>query len=349
MKQPNITSLLKQAEKLLDGYTSFSISTKIPKDWLSSEEADFDLKLKGSQSIKNSLNQRIAKKLEEKTGCSYDREGDIRIIFDFRGEKPEVHSDFIPMFIFGRYKKLVAGLSQSRWKCLDCQGKGCEKCKGAGKHYESVEERIGDVMKKHFSAADYSLHASGREDVDATNSAGRPFVMEIKRPQIRKAELKKIKKEIESGKEVAVEGMLIVARSFVEVVTESHFDKEYKAEVEFEKPVGAEELKKIEALEGVVLAQRTPMRVAHRRADKVRKRKIIELKIIKTDNRKRETGHGQLATVLIRAEAGTYIKELIHGDKGRTKPNFSEVLGFGAICTKLEVTQIDDGFLDTVK
>lgn len=342
MKQPNITSLLKQAEKLLDGYTSFSISTKIPKDWLASEEADFDLKLKGSQSIKNSLNQRIAKKLEEKTGAIYDREGDIRIIFDFREKKPAVHTDFIPMFIFGRYKKLVAGLSQSRWKCLDCDGAGCEKCKGAGKHYESVEERIGDVMKKHLLAVDYSLHASGREDVDATNTAGRPFVMEIKRPEKRKVDLKKIKKEIESGKEVAVEDLRIVPRSFVEVVTESHFDKEYKAEVEFEKPVGAEVLKKIEALEGVVLAQRTPMRVAHRRADKVRKRRILQLKITRTQ----DTRH---ATVLIRAEAGTYIKELIHGDKGRTKPSFAQVLGFSAICTKLEVTQIDDGFLDTVK
>jgi tRNA pseudouridine synthase 10 len=360
MKQPNLNPLLKKAEKLLADYSSFSISTKIPKEWLAQEEADFDRKIRGAESIKNSLNKKIAQILEEKTGASYDREGDVRIVFDFRGEKPTVSTQFIPVFIFGRYKKLVPGLSQSRWICNSCNGAGCKKCDNKGKFYESVEERIGDVVGKHFEATDYSMHASGREDVDATNTAGRPFVIEIVEPKKRKADLKKIVKEIAKGAEVSVADLKIVPRSYVEVVTESHFDKEYEAVVEFEKEVGRKELKKIEALEGVVLSQRTPTRVSHRRADKVRERKVLELKIIKTlDSRPTEAGasvvHGTKRrsvgrmTFLIKAEAGTYIKELISSDGKRTTPSFSEVLGFGAKCTGLAVTKIEDGFLDTVK
>lgn len=342
MKTPkNLTSLIKKAEKLLQGYHSFSISTKIPKEWMVQEEADFDMKLKNADSIKNLLNQKISHKLVEKTKCRYERDGEIRVVFDFTQEKPTVSSEPIPVFVFGRYKKLAIGLSQSRWICLDCNGKGCAKCNEKGKHYESVEERIGDVMKKHFEAADYSLHASGREDIDATNTAGRPFVMEIKDPNKISVDLEKIRQEIGKPGEVSVHDLKIVPRSFVELVTESHFDKQYKAEIEFEKDIGEQELEKIEQLNGMIISQRTPNRVAHRRSDLVRKRKIIELKIAP------ETGNRKHATALIRAEAGTYIKELISGDEGRTKPSFAQLLGMNAKCTKLEVTEIDDGFINS--
>jgi len=342
MKKPNLGPLLKKAEGLLKGYSSFSISTKIPKEWLAEEEADFDRKLIGAESIKNSLNREIAKKLEEKSGAAYSREGDVRIVFDFRGDTPAVEKDFIPLFVFGRYRKLIPGLSQSRWICNSCNGAGCKKCDNKGKFYESVEERIGDVMRAHFEAEDYSMHASGREDVDATNTAGRPFVMEIIEPKKREGDLKKIMKEIANGGEVSVGDLRIVPRAFVEVVTESHFDKEYEARVEFDKGIGEEEMKKIEGLEGVVLSQRTPRRVSHRRADKVRNRKVIELRHTGTQ----DTRH---MTFLIRAEAGTYIKELISGDDGRTVPSFASVLGFGANCTSLAVTKIEDGILDMIK
>ena len=343
MKQPKtITSIIKRAEKLLSGYKTFSISTKIPKEWLTAEEADFDKKLSEASSIKNSLNAKIAKTLEEKTGLIYSREGDIRVVFDFLGEKANVCLEKIPVFVFGRYKKLVPGISQSRWKCIDCGGLGCASCKQKGKHYESVEEKMGDVMQKHFGAIDYTMHASGREDVDATCTAGRAFVMEIKEPEKRSAELSKIAYEIAKGGEVEVVGLKMVPRSFQEVVTESHFDKEYLAEVEFEKDITDSQIKKIESLAGTILEQRTPTRVAHRRSDLVRKRKVIELEL------KQKTGNKKLATARIMAEAGTYIKELIHGDSGRTIPSFASVLGIPAKCTKLEVSRIDDEFLDTI-
>jgi tRNA pseudouridine synthase 10 len=55
---------------------------------------------------------------------------------------------------------------------------------------------------------------------------------------------------------------------------------------------------------------------------------------------------GNHATLLITAEAGTYIKELVSGDGGRTEPSITGVLGMKALCKKLEVTEIEDGFLD---
>ncbi len=90
-----------------------------------------------------------------------------------------------------------------------------------------------------------------------------------------------------------------------------------------------------------MLNQRTPKRVAHRRADLERKRKVLSVTLVSHSKNK--------ATFSILAEAGTYIKELVHGDEGRTVPNFSSILGCEAKCTNLKVTKIYDEFLDFIR
>jgi tRNA pseudouridine synthase 10 len=326
--------LLKQS-----GAKSFSISTVIDKEWLWREERAWDERLKGAESIKNFLNRMVSGELSRAAGAEYCAEGECRLVFDYaRGAVDFIGSD---MFVFGRYRKLAAGLSQSRWRCPKCEGKGCPQCNGKGKYYESVEERIGEPLKKAAQAQEYVLHASGREDVDATNSAGRPFVIELKAPKNRLLDLDGISRGIMKSGEVEALDLRLVPRRFVEVVTESHFDKTYEADVEFGGPVDEEGLAKIRSIEGRTLLQQTPARVAHRRADLVRHRKVKRLEAI------RREGQDELhATLIIMAEAGTYIKELISGDGGRTNPSVSGLLGLGAKCTRLEVTGIEDGFLD---
>ena len=145
-------------------------------------------------------------------------------------------------------------------------------------------------------------------------------------------------KEIAVSKEVSVSDMRFVPRSFSELVTESHFDKTYKAEVEFAEELDKDGIAKILSLQGQTILQKTPKRVAHRRADLVRHRKVKSIEVIDVK--------GNHATVVIKAEAGTYIKELISSDDGRTNPSITGLLGFKALCTKLDVSEIDDGYMD---
>ena len=91
----------------------------------------------------------------------------------------------------------------------------------------------------------------------------------------------------------------------------------------------------VNALKGKIIVQRTPTRVVHRRTDKLRERRVIDVKIKKYEDLNLE--------LLINAESGTYIKELINGDNGRTKPNLSELLGMGCIVKELDVTEINEG------
>ncbi len=321
------------------GLRSFCISTTIPTEWLTREEDVWDHRVEGSESVKNSLNRIIVKTLREETGLYYNSaDGDCRAKFDFSSPEPKFSIERTQLFIFGRYKKLVKGLSQSRWLCATCEGNGCLSCKGKGKNYESVEERIGEPSKNAAGADSYVMHASGREDVDATNTAGRGFVLELKNPKKRELDLKTLADEIGKSDEVSVENLRIVRRADVELVTESHFDKTYEADVEFGRMMGPEDSALIRTLEGSTILQQTPTRVVHRRADLVRHRKV---KHIEPANL--QENHG---TLIIKAEAGTYIKELISGDNGRTKPSVAELLKTSAVCTRLAVVDIDDGFLD---
>ena len=94
-------------------------------------------------------------------------------------------------------------------------------------------------------------------------------------------------------------------------------------------------LETIAKLAGVKLAQRTPERVAHRRADLIRRRTVFETSkpIIDT----MEDGVREIEFTL-RCESGTYVKETVHGDGGRTQPSLSSL-----IQAKCDVLWLDVG------
>ncbi len=315
---------------------SFSLSTKIDEKRLVEEEKVFDSHFIGAKSVKATTNHDISVKLSKATGKTYDSaQGEVRVVIDYL--KNDVSLEHDPIFIFGRYKKLEGGISQSRWGCRKCDGDGCFKCDYSGKNYESVEEAIAEPFKEATNAREYSLHASGREDVDAMNIAGRPFVIEIIEPKNRVLDLSEIAKKINEKQKIVVEDLQFVKRPKLELITESHFDKGYEADVEFSRDLTEEDANKINSLAGTILIQQTPTRVAHRRADLERKRKIIAIGVFSFDK--------NMAKVRVLAEAGTYIKELISGDKGRTKPSIAELLGCQAKCKQLTVTEIHDDYL----
>jgi len=330
-----IDELIDKAKELVKDYPSFSVSTRMPKKWLAREERLWDYHIEKAENIKTCLNRYINHELKRKTGKGFTMEGDVRVVFDI--DKGEVSIELNDLFIFGRYRKLVMGISQTRWPCTECGGKGCKKCSNKGKMYYSLEEEIGEVMKKECKSDDYTLHASGREDIDVITTAERPFVMALAKAKNRVPDLKKIKKEIADGKKVEVHDLKLVKRGAVELVASSHFDKEYEAEVEFEKEPSKGQIDSILALEGKNVEQKTPERVAHRRANLIRKRKILGIKLL--------SKQGNKAKFRIKTEAGTYIKELINGDKERTVPNFSSLSGMKAECANLEVVNIGDEFL----
>ncbi len=297
-----------------------------------------------SESLSQEFNREVGKKFEEILGkrereAELDRKNpDIVILMDLRKEKIEVQIN--PLFIFGRYRKLVRGIPQTKWPCKNCQGKGCPECDFTGKRYpESVEELITPPVLEAFRGSDSSFHGAGREDIDARMlGSGRPFVIEVKKPQIRTLDLEEIEKKVNQFAEGKVEVELthFVDRDMVRRVKSRKIDKVYRARIDLEKPVDENTFQgALDKLKGGI-KQRTPRRVSHRRADKVRKRRVLAIS--------GELMNGQRVVVRVKGESGLYIKELISGDGGRTQPSLAELLGFGCEVSELDVLEVTDDF-----
>ena len=116
-------------------------------------------------------------------------------------------------------------------------------------------------------------------------------------------------------------------------IKEKNPDKTYKALVQLENSVTESELNHLDDLVGII-EQRTPKRVDRTRTDKIRRREVYQVLAEKITADKIE--------LMIKAEAGTYIKELISGDRNRTKPSVAELLKNGAQCKKLDVISIEE-------
>jgi tRNA pseudouridine synthase 10 len=108
--------------------------------------------------------------------------------------------------------------------------------------------------------------------------------------------------------------------------------KVYNALVECDEAYDVEKLSELSQLGEI--HQQTPIRVSHRRADKVRIKHVLDLSCEVID----ET-HFEMT---IKTEGGLYIKELISGDEGRSHPNVGEILGVNAVCEQLDVIEVSE-------
>ncbi len=202
---------------------------------------------------------------------------------------------------------------------------------------DSVEELIGRPALELTGGKEHSFHGMGREDIDALMlGTGRPFVLEVKEPRIRSIDLDSLQNGINSSTDkVQVSGLRPSKGDEVVRIKSARPIKQYRALVAFDAPVKEENLNEVVvSLGGTRIKQQTPQRVMHRRSDLNRERAILELKA-------RLLG-SQEAEFEITAEAGTYIKEFIHGDGGRTVPNLAEKLGVACQVMELDVLYLAD-------
>jgi tRNA pseudouridine synthase 10 len=87
-----------------------------------------------------------------------------------------------------------------------------------------------------------------------------------------------------------------------------------------------------QSLQGQLIKQFTPTRVAHRRANKIRERHIYNCTIESVD--------GIIASLTLETESGTYIKEFVSGDNDKTQPNLSELIGIPCKVKELDVIDV---------
>jgi len=317
-------------------YETFLVGNKVDEDILDREEELLIFsKSEYSESIKTELNREIGKILEHKLNKEVDfKKPTIMAIIDtsFNVISLQISS----LYIYGRYKKFKRDIPQTRWFCKICYGKGCKKCNFTGKIYEtSIEELIAKRFLEITEGDDEAFHGCGREDVDARMLGnGRPFVLEIKNPKKRNLNLTQLENGINkiNKNTLEISNLRYSNKEEINRLKHSDFRKTYRVILKSIKTINNEKLKKAAlSLCGRKIGQFTPFRVAHRRAKMIREKYVYNCKIESVD--------GVTATLIIEADSGTYIKELVSGDEGRTQPNLSDI--FGIPCQVIELDVID--------
>jgi len=318
--------------------SSFLIGTKFDSEIMAAEEVIWvEADVSEAESLKAESNREIGKIVEQTTSKEVDfAKPDVVAIVDTMYESVAVQVS--SLYIYGRYNKFSRKIPQTRWPCRKCQGKGCERCHDTGMMYpSSVEQIAGSHALTVTKGSDHRFHGMGREDIDALMlGAGRPFVLEVKEPKIRFIDFQELEEAInKSTEDIAVTGLRSSDNEEVVRIKNARPQKQYSVTIAFEEPVSEEKINEVVAfLGGKSIAQRTPTRVSHRRADKIRTRLIQEIQA--------EIRSPKEVLLTVVAEAGTYIKEFVHGDEGRTEPSIAGELGIECEVRTLDVLEILD-------
>jgi len=297
-------------------YKTFLIGCKLTPELYEREQELWNrLGIEWCESIKSSINRELGKEVEKITGREMNRKmPDITIEFDLNNDKVKLNVRSI--YVLGKYQKLTRDMPQTKWK------KKIFKT--------SVQEIIEKPLLKQTASKNTSFHGSGREDINVRCLGWRPFVIEIINPIKRKIDLKQVLREVNKSKKVKIKKLKIVDKNVVREIKFADYDKTYRAIVEFERSVLS--LKKVDELKNTIISQKTPIRVLKRRSDKMRRRKVKDMKYKLLNKKKVEFE--------IRTQSGLYVKELISGDEGRTEPSISSLLDNKVKKIELDVIKI---------
>lgn len=240
------------------------------------------------------------------------------------------------IYLRGNYMKFSREIGQSPWEI-----KGEKIC------HSSVEEEMTKTLKRIFNCDNCIMSAGGREDRDVRMlGSGRPFITEIINPRkkdkyidyitFRQLEnLKEIEEQINrNSKLIFVKNLDICDKNYFAVIKKYEESKQkfYTCLVWTSKNLTEEDIDMLNSVKDLTVIQKTPMRVMHRRTLMDRKKAILKLEASKINE--------NFIILNVLASAGTYIKEFVHSDLGRTSPSLMTLLNCECDILQLDVLDI---------
>ncbi len=343
----NLEPYIFAAKNKINGieFNNFLVGSSIKSEIINKEDSfKAEFNLLDAESFKTHFNREVGKQLSLIINKPTEfGNPEMTIIFHLNYNSFQIDLLIKSLFISGRYNKFIRGIPQTHWECRACRGKGCKACNGTGKQYiNSVEELVNPEFLITSNSTDSKFHGAGREDIDVKMlGTGRPFILELKNPKIRSINLNKIQKRVnhKNKKKIRISNLNFSNKDQVKTLKANaeNTRKTYRALVRSTQKLDKNNfitlLNQLKMrLENQNIDQRTPIRVSHRRVDKYRQKKIFTIQgfFKKPD----------LYEFIVDTQGGTYIKELINGDNGRTKPSFTDIFGIKLQCEELDVLKI---------
>ena len=205
----------------------------------------------------------------------------------------------------------------------------------------SIDNEIKNFFTDFFgnSKEDLVLSCGGREDRDVRMlGSGRHFVISVQnyRNTLNPDEGKNIEIGFnKANKDVKILGLESCEKKEYEILKKCEEDKikSYIAVIYIESPLNEEIISKLDNISNLKVMQKTPLRVIHKRVLTERTKLIYKINVTEIIN-------SHFLVLKIMSSSGTYIKELIHGDLGRTFPSLSNILNCKCDIIQLDVVEI---------
>ena len=237
--------------------------------------------------------------------------------------------EIAPFYIYGNYIKLDREIGQTQFSK-----------NGVKLSLSSVDEELKNFLKKIFlnNSNDLIFSAGGREDRDVRMlGEGREFIYAVHNAKKHyNLDFFSINNLLNNTlKKVKVKNLRICDKKYFEKLknAENEKIKIYSAFVWSKAEINDELCKKINNVENLKISQITPLRVLHKRVLKAREKIIYKLNI-------KEILNPHFFILEVKSSAGTYIKEFINGDFGRTCPSLCDILGDECDIIQLDVQDI---------
>jgi tRNA pseudouridine synthase 10 len=249
-----------------------------------------------------------------------------------------------PIYISGNYCKFERDLPQSPWLIKSDDDEGEQE------NDSSVEDLIVEHLKPLIEPESHKFDSAGREDRDVRMLGnGRPFVVTMLNPKksltITEQDLALAQEKINHGGRISVHSLKLWhdnTRSKEMHAGANEKQKRYRCVVWCSGKITQEAVDQLSNVNELVIKQNTPVRVLHRRAAAIREKIIHSIRVVEKLN-------DHYMVVDLMTSAGTYVKEFVSSDFGRTIPSMGTLIAqftkgqeipFDAQLLQLDVVEI---------
>ncbi len=277
-----------------------------------------ELNLDSWESIRRELKRELGKKVKALLDIEPEfKHPDALVLVDL--DTLNVKVTTTPTYILCRYVKLGRNISQVRWVS-----------KNGFRKYPLAVEDVVEPITKSFNAEKLQLHAVGREDVDVrVLGNGRPLVIELKGVKDKTVSVEDIAKNVVHSDLILTFFDRYIEHKHLIDIKSRRSSKVYRLLVLSKKPLSSDSAELlIREFSNRAVRQRTPTRILKRRKDLTHVGRVYDIKVMAVNE--------YLLEILVKCDSSLYVKELVHGDGGRTFPNMAEVLN-----SELDLLEVD--------
>jgi tRNA pseudouridine synthase 10 len=276
------------------------------------------LKIRGTESIKNSLTRELGIRLTVLTGKKVEYiKPDVTILLTV--DKDNIVNVSVisrPLTFAGAYVKKSRGLPQRQDKCISCGGKGCISCGYSGlSGHSTIEGIIANELIQATGGQTPKFTWIGSEDESSlVLGTGRPFYVRVLNVKKRKLRDKKIKFN-------GIAAILNVIND--SPMIQQPFKSKTRIYVKCENVLTKKNLKKLNSLSGSKVNSKNKSRMITKNIYSANIRQIDASQFILT----------------IVADGGLLIKQFVGGGE-YMKPNISEILEAKCECVMFDILDV---------